>query len=521
MKMKGCRRKSTWMVPMGLVSAVAGLLTGCARSSAEEITYRADVVTIDGLAAFGELERPPVAFPHDQHSQALAERDQDCETCHPRYQDGRLSQKFFRLADENRETVMDIYHLECVACHNDTAALGLKSGPTICGDCHLRRPRLVSIRQPMGFDRSLHHRHVEHMGQECEQCHHEYNEETKEIYYAKGEETTCRYCHLPERQADVSSLSEAAHWACVDCHFDLPDAGPTECQGCHDLERQSQIARVENPARLDRGQPDFVLLHSSKGDLATSKLPTVPFPHIEHEATLDTCRSCHHQSMATCVECHTLAGNEDTQGVTLQQAMHSMTSEHSCVGCHNQEKAAPTCAGCHALMEQGRLTEHACTVCHTGPLPADLAASGESFTSMAQYRPQPEESRLSFSAEDVPETVTIGTLSDKYEPAVFPHRQVVDKLMEYIADSKVATHFHGDEDVVCQGCHHHSPAGQKPPLCENCHGAPFNETDPFKPGLFGAYHRQCIGCHESMQIEKPAITDCVGCHTLKPIRAGS
>ncbi len=139
---------------------------------------------------------------------------------------------------------------------------------------------------------------------------------------------------------------------------------------------------------------------------------------------------------------------------------------------------------------------------------------------MAQYRPQPEESRLSFSAEDVPETVTIGTLSEKYEPAVFPHRQVVDKLLEHIADSKIATHFHGDEDVVCQGCHHHSPAGQKPPLCENCHDAPFNETEPFKPGLFGAYHRQCLGCHESMQIEKPAITDCVGCHALKPTASG-
>ncbi len=91
---------------------------------------------------------------------------------------------------------MDIYHLECVACHNETAAAGLKSGPTICGDCHVRQPRLVSTRQPMGFDRSLHHRHVQHLGQECERCHHEYNEETKQIYYAKGKETTCRYCHL-------------------------------------------------------------------------------------------------------------------------------------------------------------------------------------------------------------------------------------------------------------------------------------------------------------------------------------
>jgi hypothetical protein len=223
--------------------------------------------------------------------------------------------------------------------------------------------------------------------------------------------------------------------------------------------------------------------------------------------------------METCVECHTLAGNEHTQGVTLQQAMHSMSSEHSCVGCHDREKAEVNCAGCHDLMEQGRLTEHACTVCHTGPLPAALTESNETFTDMTQFRPDPDEYRLSFADGDVPETVTIGTLSEKYEPAALPHRQIVDKLMEHIADSKIATHFHGDEDVVCQGCHHHSPVSQKPPRCESCHGVPFNESDPFKPGLFGAFHRQCIGCHESMQIEKPATTDCVGCHALKPTQA--
>jgi hypothetical protein len=414
---------------------------------------------------------------------------------------------------------MDIYHDNCVSCHNEMADAGIKAGPTICGDCHRRRPLLVSSRQAMGFDRSLHHRHVEGVGQDCELCHHEYNEETKELVYIKGSEATCRYCHLSEQEENVPSLSASAHWTCLDCHAEMPNAGPRECAGCHDRERQMQIARVDSPKRLDRNQPDFVLLHVAGEDLSTSKLNTVPFPHIEHEDSNTTCRSCHHQSMTPCIECHTLSGDEKALGVTLQRAMHAMNSEHSCVGCHDRKKSEIACAGCHSLMEQGKLSDHACTICHSGPPPTVGATAEAGDYSFSQFKPLPADYELSYSPDDIPETVTIGILSEKYEPAEFPHRQVVNKLLEHVGTSKLATHFHGREDVVCQGCHHHSPVGEKPPLCESCHNQPFNEAELFKPGLFGAYHRQCLGCHASMQIEKPS--DCVECHAEKQTQTGS
>jgi hypothetical protein len=167
------------------------------------------------------------------------------------------------------------------------------------------------------------------------------------------------------------------------------------------------------------------------------------------------------------------------------------------------------------MMEQGRLSEHGCITCHVGPIPAEVMAVADQYTSLSPFAPDPEATRLSFSEDDFPETVTISVLSEEYEQVEMPHRQIVNKLLEHINESKMATHFHGREDAVCQGCHHHSPIGDKPPLCESCHGEPFNEADLFKPGLLGAYHRQCMGCHQSMQLEKPTSDDCEGCHAKK------
>ena len=204
--------------------------------------------------------------------------------------------------------------------------------------------------------------------------------------------------------------------------------------------------------------------------------------------------------------------------MTLEHAMHAINSEHSCIGCHETEKAELGCIGCHSQMQHGELSERACTVCHAGPSPTQVQAVEGRYRSLDQFRPSVSESRLSFNDADIPDSVTIGLLSEKYEPVQFPHRQVINRLMEHIGDSRIATYFHGDEDVVCQGCHHHSPIGVTPPLCESCHGEPFNETELHKPGLLGAYHRQCLGCHQTMEIEEPQ--DCEGCHAPVPAGAG-
>jgi hypothetical protein len=113
---------------------------------------------------------------------------------------------------------------------------------------------------------------------------------------------------------------------------------------------------------------------------------------------------------------------------------------------------------------------------------------------------------------DIPEKVSIKVLMNQYEPAELPHRKIVSTLVKNIQGDKLAAYFHNDKGTVCQGCHHHSPVSKKPPLCGSCHGKPFDEKTPLRPGLMAAYHRQCMECHENMQMEKPSAVDCTGCH---------
>jgi len=117
-------------------------------------------------------------------------------------------------------------------------------------------------------------------------------------------------------------------------------------------------------------------------------------------------------------------------------------------------------------------------------------------------------------AEEIPDKVIIKTLVDKYEPVNLPHRKIVLSLVEKMDKSKqagkLASHFHDDKTTICQGCHHNSPASVKPPACLTCHSKPFDEGNLAKPGIIGAYHQQCMGCHEAMEIRNPR--ECVDCH---------
>jgi nitrate/TMAO reductase-like tetraheme cytochrome c subunit len=143
------------------------------------------------MKAFGKLERPPVTFLHQKHTEALAKENKDCTACHL-FENNRPVPKFKRLKSNAKQEVMEIYHVNCIACHKETAERGPKSGPVVCGECHKDRPELVSIWQPIGMDRSLHYRHSKAQNEKCERCHHQYNEVTKKLYHAEGKEGTCR-----------------------------------------------------------------------------------------------------------------------------------------------------------------------------------------------------------------------------------------------------------------------------------------------------------------------------------------
>lgn len=98
------------------------------------------------------------------------------------------------------------------------------------------------------------------------------------------------------------------------------------------------------------------------------------------------------------------------------------------------------------------------------------------------------------AAEEViaPDVVTIGTLSDIYEPVVFNHER----------HAQMSQMGNG-----CIDCHHYTAKGLTP-ACQTCHGGTANVGNLRQPGLRGAYHRQCLGCHREWTGE----ASCGECH---------
>lgn len=492
---------------------------------------RADIIDIDSMKVFGKSERPSVPYLHQRHTEALLKKNKDCAACHLSVKDPetgkeRMSTKYMRLKDTTRLEVMDIYHNNCIGCHKETKAANEKSGPLECGECHQEQIPVISSWQPIGMDKSLHYRHSKAMDNKCEKCHHEYNANTKKLFYAKGKEGTCRYCHQAQSEENRISLRLASHIACIECHREITakneTAGPYNCEGCHEPSQQKLIEKVKDVPRMKRNQPDYVFVKTSAGDTERvnplSRMNLVPFNHMAHEKYNDSCRVCHHANLAGCEQCHPIQGNKEGGGVTLQQAMHRPNVDQSCIGCHESRQAQPACAGCHISFEK-KLPEGtaSCANCHAVPKSEILGVVGQDDEKIMASRAlgQRDSVTKTYADEDIPETVVIDALSDKYEPVKLPHRKIVTSMVDKIKTNQLANFFHSENGTVCQGCHHNSPAAKKPPKCISCHSKPFNAKDPFKPGLIAAYHRQCMECHKAMGIAKPVATDCTACHQKK------
>jgi len=490
------------------------------------------------LKVFGALESLPVLFLHDLHTESLEKKNKDCLTCHLSEKD-RLSPKFKRLKDTGRQEVMDIYHSECMACHKELSAAGEKAGPIeICGQCHRDKTKPISVRQPMGFDKSLHFRHTEATKDKlaskdrCELCHHEYDEKAKKLFYAKEKEGSCRYCHKEETEENRISMRLASHLSCIDCHRKrLAEnkeagvakekiAGPVKCSGCHDIKMQRVIKKVEDVPRIKRNQPDLVLIEASVKDetkqILATKMNPVPFDHKAHEEDSDTCHVCHHASLDSCSKkCHTLLGVKEGKDINLARAMHQIDAGQSCLGCHEVNKHEKKCAGCHTFMEKSRKQESSfCLRCHMEPLQQTIGVGYKPEMLAEMLLRSREPVTVTYSDEDIPENVIIGELLYQYEPVKFPHRKIIHALLKDIKDDKLAGYFHSEKGTVCKACHHNSPTAKKPPRCGSCHSKPFDEKTPLRPGLKAAYHQQCMGCHKVIGIEKPKPTLCVDCHKV-------
>jgi len=122
----------------------------------------------------------------------------------------------------------------------------------------------------------------------------------------------------------------------------------------------------------------------------------------------------------------------------------------------------------------------------------------------------------------------LNSKSDDYEPVGFSHR-IHDELVG--GDCGVCHHryatsendrvgedikeLHASNDVKlggpCSSCHDNMEQNA-PQSCSRCHGLPDEPDDPARIGLKGAYHRQCIGCHERQLKPASAPTACAACH---------
>lgn len=194
---------------------------------------RADIIVIDGMKQFGKLERSAVIFLHDLHTDALEAEGKDCQTCHLKAASGGRTLKFKRIQDTARETTMEIYHRECMACHKTNLKADKKTGPIeVCKDCHLEKTDLQSSRKLLSFNRTLHEQHNDAV-ENCGACHHKFKPDTGKMYFPDSTESTCRFCHRQSTEQNRISMKLAAHLNCIGCH-QQEEAGPLQCAECHE-----------------------------------------------------------------------------------------------------------------------------------------------------------------------------------------------------------------------------------------------------------------------------------------------
>ena len=491
-------------------------------------------VSIAHAEVFGKLERPQVIFDHKKHEEAA--KNEGCSACHPVNEKQKLLFDFpKKVSGKGKKAVMNAYHDECIGCHKQKKIEHKKSGPVICADCHLDKyAAMKPISYPVvEFDFSYHDKHVkklkETLGKDtCRQCHHTYNMEEKKLIYKDKTEESCYYCHDldkkrgPEVAAIVKvaaekglSIRRSSHQQCLNCHLEYrkkkgeKEAGPTECMKCH-TGKYKTAAELEKIPRPERDQKEKSYIY-----VENAKLKGVSFNHQSHQKYSRTCRACHHETLKACKECHSLTGKPEGRNVNIAKAYHDMFSEHSCTGCHNKQTAKKECAGCHhhivaVDLETMSPRKDTCAMCHTGKeplkMPAPFSTSGLGLEKKKE--------------------VTVKALEKEYEPAKFPHLDIVNKLAKISNDSRLATYFHRNIQTLCEGCHHRSPMAAEaekntPPYCRNCHMIAYDKEDLNAVRLLTAYHNQCMGCHDAMKIKKGNSTQfveggrCAACHKKK------
>ena len=491
-----------FFIVLGMGMVIVGMSTGQnVRSKITEPETSVErPIIISDIEPLKALEEERVQFYHGKHATKL--KDVGCRVCHP--YDAQKNRFDFRYPrerkEDNKRVLINAYHNSCLGCHNERLEKGLPTGPIACGECHKPVSRKEWIK-PVVFHYGLHYQHEKVTDKKCELCHHIYDEERKKLVYKQGAESSCRDCHRQNDEKKRRSYRSVAHADCINCHLQREsegkESGPSNCEGCHVDLKLPAIKELTEIPRPDRKQPKFTTL---KVDGAG--MPEVFFDHQNHEMNSLTCRTCHHESLEACKNCHTLKGSPEGNGISLEAAYHKENSSSSCKGCHERQKAQERCAGCHLVTRTRKEDKQFCAVCHTGPVQRFQPAS-------------PLVSPEAIIPDNVNAVMAISALEQQYEPAKFPHLQIIKKLTEISKGNRLARHFHRQPTTLCMGCHHYGPVEPKscPPACGNCHKPTFDCEDLNKPRLVAAYHLQCLGCHEKMQLEQK----CTACHAAKKV----
>ncbi|MBM4397063.1 MAG: cytochrome c3 family protein [Deltaproteobacteria bacterium] len=143
---------------------------------------------------------------------------------------------------------------------------------------------------------------------------------------------------------------------------------------------------------------------------------------------------------------------------------------------------------------EGHGTEGACEGCHSvaDPVPGNAA-----------LKPCPRKDARGHDPDQGPDVVRLAELRNQYQPVDFDHRH----------HARMAAMGNG-----CASCHHHEEEEGRIQPCKACHpAAAAGRTDDLnKPGLKGAYHRQCLGCHR----EWSHVNGCGFCH-MKAAKPGA
>lgn len=229
------RHRRRWTA--GSVMVILGLgiaLTGCGDGSADAAFGgpEANAITLDSMAQRGTLERPAVLFPHDSHVDSLGEVD-SCVACHD-LTERPLSFDYVQAEGLGDRAVRNLWHQQCLECHQTMVDDGQASGPLTCGGCHIRNYPSVPPPQSTAFYDTVHEIH-EYLDEGCGLCHHAYDPDADELYYTEGVEEACWQCHTQSGDDGVPALKDASHQTCIPCHLDAGDpvAMPVGCAGCH------------------------------------------------------------------------------------------------------------------------------------------------------------------------------------------------------------------------------------------------------------------------------------------------